>query len=373
MSLCRQFVHYLPQRKTFHSYHALCGASLLALTAALCSSAQQLATTASVPPSYNVTSTSYTLPYAVKVDFQHLDKTLKVHAAINGGPVEEFTVDTGSVGLIVSSEEVPNINPDAKPGQITYSSSGVQLYGVWTTATVTFPDARNANGVATAVIPVLAVTGETCTGTGVNAEHCHAQDHPHPHMLGIGFGRGLESHPEKNAFLNLTEMRNGSMTRGYIITHTGIVLGLSTKSVGDGFVWQKLKEKPVSVETSLFATGLKDWETAPGSFELKGLKAASGVVLIDTGLTNLMLASMDGPTKGDVPDGTPVIIQLLNGKLQYSFTVGKQTDPLTPRRVSWVPATHGVYVNTGLHALVAFDYLFDEDSGWLALRPLMMP
>lgn len=345
----------------------------MVLTYALCSNAQQLTPSANVPPSYGVTSLTYTLPYAVKVDFQHLDKTLKVRAAVNGGPVGEFTVDTGSVGLIVSSDEVPNINPDAKPGQITYSSSGVQLHGVWTTATVTFPDARNANGVATAFIPVLAVTSETCTGSGVNAEHCHAQEHPHPHMLGIGFGRGQESHPEKNAFLNLTEMSNGSMMRGYIITHAGIVLGLSAKSVGDGFVWQKLKEKPVSVETTRFAPELKDWETAPGTFEVKGVKAGSGVALIDTGLTNLMLASIEGPDKGDVPDGTPVTVQLLDGKLQYSFTVGKQTDPLTPRRVSWVPATHGVYVNTGLHALVAFDYLFDEDSGWLALRPLLKP
>jgi hypothetical protein len=307
------------------------------------------------------------------VDFQHLDKTLKVRAAVNGGPVGEFTVDTGSVGMILSAEDVPHIDPAAKPGQITYSSSGVQLLGVWTTATVTFPDARSAHGVATAVVPVLAVTSETCTGSGVNSGHCHAQDHPHPHMLGIGFGRGQESHPEKNAFLNLTEMQNGSMTRGYILTHAGIVLGLSAKSVGDGFVWQKLKEKPVSPETAQLAPALKDWETAPGSFAVKDVPSGPGVVLIDTGLTNLMLASTDGPRKGDVPDATPITIQLLDGKLPYRFTVGDQADPLTPSRVSWVAPTHGVYVNTGLHALAQFDYLFDADQGWLALRPLAKP
>jgi hypothetical protein len=95
-----------------------------------------------------------------------------------------------------------------------------------------------------------------------------------------------------------------------------------------------------------------------------------GTVLMDTGLTNMMLAAPDGPTPGDVPAGSRVTINLLAGKLHYSFKVGDFDDPLTPRKVSWIKPTHGVYVNTGLRALAAFDYLYDADGGYLGLRPV---
>jgi hypothetical protein len=49
--------------------------------------------------------------------------------------------------------------------------------------------------------------------------------------------------------------------------------------------------------------------------------------------------------------------------------VGDTTDPLTPRKVNWLKPTHGVFVNTGLCALAAFDYLYDADGGYLGLRP----
>jgi hypothetical protein len=318
-------------------------------------------------PDYGSFKQSYQLPYAQAVDFQHLDKTLKVRAQINGGPVGEFTVDTGSVGIVVGADDVPNIDPHAKAGELRYSSSGLELHGVWTTATVTFPD---AHGVATAVVPVLAVTSSVCTGSGINASGCHSSDHPKIHMMGVGFGRGEEGHPEKNPFLNLNDMRAGTMLRGYAITHQGITLGLTAEGVGDGFVWQKLAAKTVSSETRAEQPNLHDWETAPGSFRIESLKSGAGTILMDTGLTNMMLAIPDGPGKGDVPDGKTVTINLLNGQLHYSFKAADDTNPQTPRRVSWVRASHGIFVNTGLRALAGFDYLFDSDGGWLALRPL---
>jgi len=311
---------------------------------------------------------SVVIPYTEKADFQHLDSPLHVRAQINGGPVGEFTVDTGSVGVIVAADEVPGIDPKAPEGSITYSSSGVSLKGVWTKATVAFPDAHG--GVATAVVPVLAVTSETCTGEGVNAAHCHALAHPHPHMMGVGFGRGQGSgHPEKNVFLNLKEMQAGEMRRGYVIAPEGITLGLTGQVVGTGFVWQKLVERPVSPDTAAFGATLKDWNTAVGSFKVGAAQAGPGIVLMDTGLTNMMLAEPGG-LKGDVPDGTPVTVELLGGQVEYTFNVGDANNAQTPRRVSWVVPTHGVYVNTGLRALAKYEYLFDSDGGWLGLRPL---
>ena len=62
-----------------------------------------------------------------------------VRASLNGGPPTRFQVDTGSVGVIVGADEVPNIEPNAPPGSILYTSSGIELKGVWTTTTITFP------------------------------------------------------------------------------------------------------------------------------------------------------------------------------------------------------------------------------------------
>lgn len=323
-----------------------------------------LAQTAPAPPSYSDDHASVLIPYARALDFTHLDRPPQVRMQINGGPVHAFTVDTGSVGIIVSADEVPNIAPDAPPGQIVYSSSGVKLLGVWTRATVRFPDARG--GEAVAEVPVLAVRSEECTDSGVNRAICHANAHPHPYMMGVGFGRGMgPGHPERNPFLNLQAMQAGAMRRGYVIERQGIMLGLTAKEVGSGFVWQKLTGRSAPAAE---AAG-KDWETPPGSFRVGNQQAPEGTALIDTGLTNMMLAAPGQHAGEDVPDGTPVTIELLGGQLRYSFRVGDESNPQTPRRVTWVLPKHGVYVNTGLRALAAYDLLFDADGGWLALRP----
>jgi hypothetical protein len=344
---------------------------LLCLSAFFLAGALAVAAQTATPPDYSTFTTSFALPFAEPVDFTHLDKTLKVNMSLNGGPEHRFTVDTGSVGIVVSVDDVPNIDPHAKPGVLRYSSSGVELHGVWTTATVTFPDAPGAKPgtVATAIVPVLAVSSETCTGEGVNSERCKPNDHPHPYMLGIGFGRGEEAHPEKNAFLNLQEMQAGTMRRGYIITPQGITLGLTTADVGTGFVWLKLTERPVSSDTVALKLNIRDWETPPGSFRVGGVQSGTGKILMDTGLTNMMLALPGNHASGDIIAGAPVTIDLLAGKLHYTFAVGDAANPATPRRVTWVRPTHGVYCNTGLHALAAFDYLYDADGGWFALRP----
>ena len=229
-------------------------------------------------PDYSHYAQSYSLPYTEPVDFQHLTGTLKVKAQINGGAVQSFTVDTGSVGIVVGADDVPNIDPKAPAGMIRYSSSGVELHGVWTLASVTFPDAHVSGGMATAMVPVLAVSSETCAGTGVNAAICHPNDHPHPHMMGVGFGRGEEGHPEKNPFINLREMQDGTMRRGYVITPAGIQLGLTAANAGAGFVWQKLTERGVSADTASLNHGLKDWTTAPGAFRLQDKQSAQGTV-----------------------------------------------------------------------------------------------
>lgn len=342
----------------------------ICLGGALLSMAATQAGSEVTTPDYGAYKQSYAVPFARPVDFKHLTG-MTVRASLNGGPVQSFLVDTGSVGIVVSADEVPGIEPNAPAGDIKYSSSGLEMDGVWTTVTVTFPDSKDAQGrVATARVPALAVKVRRYSGIGVNAVAHAPVLNPRVHMFGVGFGRGLEARPERNPFVNLSEMRAGTMRRGYTITRAGFALGLTAAQAGPGYVFQKLTARPVSPETSALRPGLKDWETPPGGVTVGTLDGPTGTVLMDTGLTNMMLAVPGGPMSGEVPPGEKVTVGLLGGRLHYSFKVGTGADPLTPRRVTWIRPTHGAFVNTGLRALSAFDYLYDADGGYFGLRPV---
>jgi len=316
-------------------------------------------------PDYSAFTRSYTLPYTHPVDFSSLEGLLHVNASINGGPVSSFDVDTGSIGIVVAADDVPDIDPHGRPDHILYSSSGVEEDGVRTMATVRFPDAIGDDGKPHPVevrVEVLAVTKTICHDMGPNSGHCHPNDHPHTHMMGIGFGRGADPVAVPyNAFLSLSEMLAGTMRAGYIIQPDGIHLGLTAKNAGSGFVFQKLQPRP-----GIPAGGPRDWLTAPGGFSVNGARTSNATVLMDTGLTNMMIAA-PGQQPGEVPDGTPMTIYLPGG-LTYSFKVA-DAGSMTPRRVTWVEPKHGAYINTGLHALAQTDYLYDADGGYLGLRP----
>jgi hypothetical protein len=311
-----------------------------------------------------------TVPYSHPVDFGHLN-SLHVRMSLNGSAPQSFDVDTGSVGIVVGAVSIPNFDGKGEPGELTYSSSGVHEKGVWTTVEITFPDVKMPDGrPVVAHVPVLAVTSMDCTGKGVNAAHCSVSaSAPDPHMLGIGFGRAQATSfdaQRKNTFVQLDDMVKGKMRRGYMITPAGIQLGLNAESLGNGWAWQKLAERDVKMPEDY--TGPKDWTTAPGTFSVAGKVMPMGAVLIDTGLTNMMIEAPGAPQEGDVTAGTPVTIYLLGGQFRYSFQVDDVTNPTTPRKTSWRDAKHGTFVNTGLHALTLFDYCFDSDGGYLGLR-----
>ena len=322
-------------------------------------------------PDLSKCTRSCRIPFANDVNFKHLT-TMLVRVSLNGGPEMKMQVDTGSVGVIATASSIPNIDPAAPAGSITYSSSGIEIDGVWTPVTITFLDSKDSDGhPLTAKVPVLAAQVRKTLGTGVNAAKVKPPvENPKISMFGVGFGRGKEAHPERNPFLNLEPMRAGTMRRGYTITPEGYTLGLTPAVVGSGYVFQKLTEKPLPAEVSKQYPALKDWQTTPGSVTVKSETTPTGLVLMDTGLTNMILGS-DHPTLGDVPDGTDITVNLLSGKLHYSFKVGDTKNPLTPRRVTWVQSSiGGITINTGLHALTAFDYLFDNDGGYLGLKPV---
>ncbi len=311
---------------------------------------------------YGSYSQTYTVPYVGSPDFSNLTTTLKVSVQVNGGTTSSYTVDTGSVGVVVPASEIPNLPSNGTVGSLTYSSSGLKLTGTWVTLPVSFPSATFSGGgsrIATANVPVLAVTSGTCTGSGVNSANCTGAI---PHMLGVGYGRGtdLTTSPPYNAFLNLAEMTAGTMRRGYSIARTGITLGITTTSAS-GFAMQKL----TSAGTP--ASGSKnDWTTVSGSFTVGSGGPYSGTILLDTGLLNMIVEDASLPQSGTLSKGTKMGVTI--GNQNYSFAVtdgGVQT----PTSVSYASASHGTFMNTGLRALGHFDYLFDADGGYAGLRP----
>lgn len=346
----------------------LCSVMLLALSGMAFSAGAQKPAEA---PTFPHGAETITIPYTQPVDFGHL-ASLHVRLSINGSAPQGFQVDTGSVGIVMGAVSIPNFDGKGTPGDLTYTSSGVHEKGVWTTVEITFPDVKTPDGrPVVAHVPVLAVTSVECTGKGVNAARCNVTSSaPNPHMLGIGFGRGPAENFDaqtKNLFVQLDDMVAGKMPRGYVISPSGIQLGLSAETVTGGWVWQKLQPR-VNQAPSTYH-GPQDWETAPGTFAVNKVVMPMGVILMDTGLTNMMLEANNAPQEGDLPAGTPVSIYLLGGQLKYDFLTNDVVNQVTPRRTTWREATHGTYVNTGLHALTLYDYCYDADGGYLGLRP----
>ena len=334
-------------------------------------------TTQPAAPDYAGYHKTYKLPITKlngqPVDFDKLGG-MNVRVSINGGPPLLLQVDTGSWGIVVGNQDVPNLDPNAPEGALLYSSSGNGFHGVWSEATVKFLDAKDDNGnVATAVVPVLAAKLYKFTPGAVNSGKRTAPSespHPHPRMLGVGSGRGEETTQFRNPFVNLDEMRDGSMRRGYTITREGITLGLTADSVGQGYSYEKLNErhgKPTTWPTGPEPVA-KDWTAPTGYVVVGGKKHEPAAMLLDTGLTNMMIEYDEIKAQRTIAVGTPVEVHLLGDQLHYAFTVGDKTDPDAPIKVTEVHYANTRMINTGLRALANFDYLYDADGGYFGLR-----
>ena len=152
-----------------------------------------------------------------------------------GGRSYDAVMDTGSTGVVVSADKIPNIDrlPSLGPGELTYSSSGRIMIGRWVVTAMTIAGGDGTR-VTTAPIPVLAVTRIECTP---RARRCTPREAPRrTSMLGIGFGRPADRHVlggrDKNPFLNVMTIdgdgRNaGRIRRGYIVTRRGVHISLT--------------------------------------------------------------------------------------------------------------------------------------------------
>jgi len=289
-----------------------------------------------------------------------------------GGPASTAVMDTGSIGILVSADKIPNIGklPSLGPGRLTYSSSGRIMLGTWVVTPVTISGGNGAS-IATKPIPVLAVTEMACMP---KAPRCKPQKAPrHVAMMGIGFGREhdhqSESGPDKNPFLNLAA--GDAIRPGYIVTRTGVQVGLTGKEAADGFALVNLKR---------LADG-RDWAQTPVCISINGARpAACGALLMDTGVSTMFLTVPASQAPDSIRVGRHPTTLRQGTKLQffipdetapqarYGFSLADEPNPMAPDKLDFIPRDRPPFVNTSVFFLNGFDYLFDAQSGQVGFR-----
>ena len=297
----------------------------------------------------------------------------EIRLKLKGAAPRRFGMDTGSTGIVVAAEHYepgPGDTNDG-PGQLTYSSSGRVLHGTHYTTDVEILN-NDDTPAATTRVQVLRVERVTCLR---NARNCQPNERPRgTAFMGVGFDRhaamgtnqGLDA--PRNPFVNLTSLASGasisSIRPGYIVTRTGIHLGMSAALTRD-FAFVKLSSKST---TSL--GGLPQWSAAPLTVSVDG-QLGSGTSLPDTGINYMFLSPPPGSplVRGErVPAGSNIQIWLPSQDARaaafYQFTVGDRGNPLQPERVE-VVRDPGVFVNTGRMFFEGFDYLYDAVGGYV--------
>ncbi|WP_208948236.1 autotransporter outer membrane beta-barrel domain-containing protein [Segnochrobactrum spirostomi] len=294
-------------------------------------------------------------------------------------------IDTGSTGMVLGQKYwASGFTPVGPAGWVYYNSSGLVVTGIFQTMSVSILGDSQSQQI-TSLIPILFATGYECLKgatnycaagqTGINSPVYNIS------MLGIGFDRttmGEGTLPAEknnddmkkyvsslpptsqayNLLLNLSEMQSGTMRRGYIITPTGVSLGLTQANTSsENFTYAQL------LLQSAGTNGVPNqWQQVQGTITVGGT-TSSTTLLMDTGITNAFI---------DVPNGTAaennntvVTISLAGGSASYTFTSGDLTNPQTPYPIN--ASDSGSFVNSSLHTYAGFDVLFDADGGFVGI------
>ncbi|WP_424138068.1 autotransporter outer membrane beta-barrel domain-containing protein [Roseomonas chloroacetimidivorans] len=329
-------------------------------------------------------SSSVFVPFAnggTNTDLAHLPQ-IRLQSN-NSQTTHDFVMDTGSVGIIATPD---NYRPSSGAvllgsGSQYYSSSNYYYVGKRYLDRVTILDANN-NPVAEALVPVLQVESKrTCSG-----QHCTTDPlTTGVSMMGIGFGRSADSQPAPsfNPLLNLVSVATtpgaalqplpSGWTMGYSVSRSGLTLGLSSESTA-GAAFIKLLQDPAHSTASH-----SEWQQVPAQISVNGV-AGSGNVLVDTGITGLILRApaqaglvLDPSVTGNqpVPTGTSIILlfpsQTTPQLASYDILIGDPANPLNPHD-PFIRGNDRFFVNTGLHFLRGYDIFYDADNGYYGLR-----
>lgn len=294
-----------------------------------------------------------TIPFQAKLDPANpatLHVQLKVGTQMQPA---DFTMDTGSVGIVLLASQLPANAKQEAPGPIKYTSTGVQWSGFWTTQPVQFMDG-NGKVLATASVQVFAAQTPSCIGSGPNA--CNLKKITQPHMMGIGFGRpDPYASPSRNPAIHV----NGVAEQAYRIDQNGMTLGAPLASLPASCAQQPLKPN---------AKWPGDWMTPTGTLGVGG-PATPANILLDTGITDMLLGVSGKPNTGSLNAGTAITVGFLGGKLPLSYTVSATPAAGTPTAYKWIDYFGTNFVNTGITPLIRFVYYFNSTKGVVALCP----
>lgn len=274
-------------------------------------------------------------------------------------------IDSGSTGIVVAAAYIPNFDalPSVGDGRLTYTSSGRVMLGRWVVTPLELVG-QEGQRIRTEPMPVLGVTEVRCLE---HARNCEPNDKPHSiAMVGVGFGREGDSQsqstPDKNPLLRVEASREHR--RGYVLTPTGVHIGLTAANTRSGFSFVKLTRRPDQ----------SDWAGAPACIVLNGqTPPACGSMLVDTGVSAMFMTvppQQAGDAKGSLPPGTNVSIRIGTADKSselYSFQVGDDS-ALAPDAIHLRVSPERTFVNTSFHLLNGFDVLYDADGGYVGFH-----
>lgn len=335
-------------------------------------------------PDYSGFSASRCIPFANSHQAKPFTEAPQLRISVAGSRVKTVTMDTGSVGIALAYDQIPNFqklksDPAARPGHQFLSSRKVLWKGTWVPVTVSFYTGSTA--VATARVPVLGVErwvvckdyrgNGTCgktklrTAAGRNISY-----------LGVGFGQERDYQPQgtpdKNPLLNLIAIGEkpvavGAMNQGYIIGTTGVTVGLTPANTS-GFDFIKL-----SPDTQRRG----DWMAASMCVKVNDSQCFSGTVLVDTGIPHsyitVPLAARFATSKtargiGVLAPGSKMAVYL-PGMTDSVAVSSFQLDSNVPAEplyvIPWRSDKMPTFVNTGRHFLRAYQFLYDARNGYV--------
>jgi hypothetical protein len=323
------------------------------------------------PPDHRSYHGSFFVPFAPGSGFE---KVLRVRVRINGGPVTEVLVDTGSTGMLLGQGLLGSFDAGGRPDEFVYSSDGQVNHGVWNDVAVEFVDGRGL-GSMKGVVPVarlqaLVVTSVSCRPSSYPGACRPGPAGKLPAMMGIGFGP-----IDRNAILNLSAQREGEVSRGYVIEPKGLRIGLTGADVTPGFSFVRLtRVDPPDPKRLWKLPAASITATTPDGTAFQG----EGGLLMDSGIGGAFLGLPGAPRSGLIPPGTEVRItpRWIGRGPTMTFTVG-DIAPGSPaaKGAHWVrmatdPSTGSPspFVNTGLRPLGSFRSLYDAEGGYWGLE-----
>ena len=300
---------------------------------------------------------------------------LRIETSIGGGRHTFFTVDTGSIGIVVSPGFLgPFVCESNIPFHFEYSSSKNVYEGNWVVACVRFGSPKG-DSATTKPMWIRKVVRWKKHNTG------DWRYDPHVYMLGVGFDRG-HGHAQDpsipssdvNPFLLLEEMCRGAMIPGYILTTTSIQLGLTQAST-EGFTIVQLERRHIQDEAGKEQDGDR-WAAPMVHLSVSTPPAAPHIefdasLLVDTGLNYAIVQAPKGVdpklTGSRVDKGQRIKIDtLVPPSTLYDFVVDEKQSG-APDHVQWTHYGRN-FVNTSMYTLEQVDYLYDSQAGHLGFR-----